>query len=145
MSTTKSDYTIHPYLSFSGKCQEAIDFYHKAIGAEVMMLMRFKDAPPGACPPGMPQNWNEKVMHARLAIGNSIILLSDGCPDKQGFQGFSLSLTAPNPAEAEKVFGALAKGGAVQMPLAKTFFSPAFGMVTDAFGVSWMVYVEGAS
>jgi PhnB protein len=84
-------------------------------------------------------------MHAQIRIGNSVILLSDGCPDKKGFQGFSLSLTVANPAEAEKAFAALGKGGQVQMPLAKTFFSPAFGMVTDVFGVAWMVYVQGAS
>jgi PhnB protein len=92
----------------------------------------------------MPPSWNDKVMHARLRIGHSTILLSDGCPEKQQVQGFSLSLTAPNPAEAEKVFAALAKGGQVQMPLAKTFFSPAFGMVKDPFGVPWLVYVEQA-
>jgi PhnB protein len=133
---------VHPYLSFDGRCEEAIEFYRSALGAEVTMLMRWKDMPgpvePGTVPPGS----ENKVMHANIRIGDSTVLASDGrCAGKPEFQGFSLSLTAANEAEAERLFKALADGGEVRMPLAKTFFSPAFGMVADRFGVSWMIYM----
>ena len=130
---------IQPYLSFDGRCEEAIEFYRRTLGAKVEMLMRFKEAPePGMSPPEA----GEKVMHSALRIGDSMVLASDGrCLGKPNFQGFALSLTAANEAEADRLFNALADGGQVQMPLAKTFFSPSFGMVADRFGVSWMVYV----
>ena len=131
-----------PYLFFDGRCEEAIAFYRRALGAEVTMLMRFKDSPepppPGTTPPGS----GDKVMHASLRIGDTAVLLSDGrCQGRPDFQGFALSLTVRDEAEAERAFGALAEGGQVHMPLGKTFFSPRFGMVADRFGVSWMVYV----
>jgi PhnB protein len=133
---------VEPYLFFEGRCEEAIDFYRKALGAEVTMLMRFKDSPeppaPGICPPGS----QDKVMHANLRIGDTMVMLSDGrCQGKPGFQGVSLSLAVPDDAAAERAFSALANGGQVQMPLAKTFFSSRFGMVADRFGVSWMIIV----
>lgn len=135
---------VQPYLFFDGRCEEAAEFYRRALGAEQIMLVRWKDCPepqqPGMVPPGS----ENKVMHMRFRIGDTEILASDGqCRGQQSFQGFALSLTAANPAEAERLFGALSDGGQVQMPLAKTFFSPSFGMVADRFGVSWMVYVEG--
>jgi len=133
---------VAPYVYFGGSCAEAIEFYRKALGAEVIMQMPFKDAPPGATPPGMPSNWGEKVMHATVKIGDSHVLMSDGCPDTKTMEGFSLSLTVPDANEAEKAFGALGKGGEIRMPLGKTFFSPAFGMLKDRFGVCWIVYVE---
>ena len=133
---------LHAHLFFDGRCEEAIEFYRKAIGAEVTMLMRFKDCPepqqPGMLPPGA----ENKVMHARINVGGTPILLSDGhCQGKPSFEGFSLSLTVPDEATAERLFNALADGGQVRMPLGKTFFSPKFGMVADRFGVGWMVYV----
>ena len=133
---------IQPYLFFDGRCDEAAEFYRSALGAEVTMRMRFKDSPeppqPGTCPPGS----GDKVMHMSLRIGDTTVLASDGrCLGQPSFQGFSLSLTVPNVADAERRFAALADGGKVQMPLTKTFFSPRFGMVADQFGVSWMVYV----
>jgi PhnB protein len=133
---------VQPYLFLDGRCEEAIEFYRKALGAEVEMLMRFKDSPeppqPGMVPPGS----ENKVMHSCLRIGDSRVMASDGhCQGKANFQGFSLSLTAANAAEADRVFTALASGGQVQLPLTKTFFSPRFGMVADRFGVSWMVIV----
>jgi PhnB protein len=134
---------VQPYLFFDGRCEEALEFYRKALGAEVMMLMRFKDNPEPPEPGMVPPNSENKVMHASFRIGDSTILASDGqCLGQPSFQGFSLSLTVPNEAEAERLFGVLSDGGQVQMPLAKTFFSPGFGMVADRFGVSWMVYVE---
>lgn len=133
---------IQPYLFFDGRCEEAIAFYQKAVGAKVEMLMRFKECPephqPGMIPPGA----ENKVMHAAVRIGDSMVLASDGrCLDKPAFQGFALSLTVKDEAEADRVFKALSDGGQVQMPLGKTFFSPKFGMVADRFGVAWMVYV----
>jgi PhnB protein len=131
------------YLFFDGRCEEAIEFYKQALGAEVEMLMRFKDSPeppqPGMVPPGS----ENKVMHASFRIGETTVMASDGnCLGKPSFQGFSLSLNARDEAEAERLFAALGDGGQVQMPLAKTFFSPRFGMVADRFGVPWMVIVE---
>jgi PhnB protein len=132
---------IEPYLFFDGRCEEAIEFYRKALGAEVEMMMRFKEAPePSKNPPGS----EEKIMHASLLIGKSRVMASDGhCLGKPSFQGFSLSITAADVGEADRLFAALSKEGQVQMPLNETFFSPRFGMVADKFGVSWMVITEG--
>lgn len=132
---------LQPYVFFDGRCEEAIEFYKRALDAKVEMLMRFKDSPEKeACPtaPGM----SDKVMHASLRIGNTMLLASDGkCQGKPNFQGFALSLTVRTEADADRLFNALADGGQVQMPLAKTFWSPRFGMVSDRFGVWWMVGV----
>jgi PhnB protein len=130
---------VQPYLFFDGRCEEAIEFYRKTLGAEVQMLMRFKDSPePGHTPPGA----ENKVMHSSLRIGDATVMASDGhCQGKPSFQGISLSLSVPDAAEAERVFNALADGGQVQQPLVETFFSPRFGMVADRFGVPWMVVV----
>ncbi|HWB00192.1 MAG TPA: VOC family protein [Pirellulales bacterium] len=133
---------LQPYLIFNGRCEEAIEFYREALGAEVRMMLRFKDSPepprPGMHPPGV----EEKIMHANLRIGDSTMLVSDGrCTGATKFEGISLTLIVNSEAEADKAFSALAAGGQVQMPLAKTFFSPRFGMVSDRFGVMWMVYV----
>ncbi|MFI5380884.1 MAG: VOC family protein [Tepidisphaerales bacterium] len=128
---------IQPYLFFDGRCDEAIEFYRRALGAEVKMLMRFKEGPE-PCASGT----GEKVMHANLRIGETTVLVSDGqCTGRPSFQGFALSLTVVNEAEAERLFAALGDGGKVQMPMTKTFFSPRFGMAADRFGVSWMIYV----
>lgn len=131
---------VQPYLFFDGRCDEAIAFYKQALGAEVTALMRFKENPDsGMCPPGL----GDKVMHANLRIGESTVMASDGrCQGAPRFDGFALSLSARDVAEAERFYAALADGGQVQMPLGKTFFSPAFGMVTDRLGVTWMVLVE---
>ena len=130
---------VQPYLFFDGRCEEAINFYRKAVGAEVTMLMRFKESPdPGMSPPGS----GEKILHASFRIGDSTVLASDGeCSGRQNFQGFALSLTVANDAQADRAFAALSDGGKVKMPLNKTFFSSRFGMLADRFGVSWMVYV----
>jgi PhnB protein len=133
---------VQPYLFFDGRAEEAAEFYRRALGAEVTMLMRFKESPdPGSCPAGS----EEKVMHMSLQIGKTQVLASDGhCTGKPNFQGFGLTLAVDSEAEADRVFAALGDGGKVQMPLAKTFFSPRFGMVADRFGVMWMVIAEGA-
>ena len=143
MNTTKSNPIVQPYLFFEGRCEEAVKFYHETLGAEVIMLMRFNESPeppqPGSCAPGS----GDMIMHASFRIGNTIVMASDGrCTGKPAFQGFSLSLAVPTGAEADKLFGALVDGGQVLMPLGKTFFSPRFGMLTDRFGVSWMILVS---
>jgi PhnB protein len=133
---------VQSYLFFDGRCEEALEFYRGKLGAKVEMLMRFKENPespqPGMVPPGA----ENKIMHSSFRIGDTTVMASDGrCQGRPSFQGFSLSLTAPNVAEADRLFASLADGGQVQMPLAKTFFSPRFGMVADRFGVSWMIIV----
>lgn len=131
--------TINPYLNFNGRCEEAIEFYKQAIGIKVDMLMHFKDAPDKSM---MKPGTENKVMHASLSLGDTKVMASDGgCDEKSGFQGFHLSLNAPDVATSEKAFKALSEGGQVHMPLAKTFFSPSFGMLMDKFGLMWMVYV----
>jgi len=136
---------VQSYLFFDGRCEEAVKFYEKALGAQVEMMMRFKESPepppPGMVPPGS----ESKVMHCSFRVGDSVVMASDGnCGGKPSFQGFSLSITAKDEAEANRLFGALAEGGRVEMPLGKTFFSPRFGMVADKFGVGWMVIVQPA-
>lgn len=131
-----------PYLFFNGRCDEALAFYRQALGAEVLMQMRYREAPdpppPGMLPPGS----EDKVMHAHARIGDAEFMASDGqCSGKLGFQGFSLSLTLPTEADVDRAFAALAAQGRVDMPAGKTFWSPRFGMVTDRFGVQWMVTV----
>jgi PhnB protein len=133
---------VQPYLFLDGRCEEAIEFYKKTLGAKVEMMMRFKESP-DPMPPGMiPPGSENKIMHSALKIGDTTVMASDGrCQGKPAFQGFSLSITAKNEAEADKLFAALGDGGQVQMPMNKTFFSPRFGMVADRFGVGWMVIV----
>ncbi len=130
---------VQPYLFFEGRCEEAIEFYRSALGAEVTALMRYKDSPD----PGMVMRGSEdKVMHASFRVGETTVLASDGrCEGRPSFQGFALSLTVPDETEAGRLFASLSAGGQVVMPLTKTFFSPRFGMVADRFGVSWMIYV----
>ena len=136
---------VQPYLFFDGRCEEAIEFYKVTLGAKVEGLMRFKDSPdpvpPGMCGP----NSDDKVMHSAFRIGDTLIMASDGMAGgKPEFKGFSLSVNAADAAEADRMFAALGKGGSVTMPLGKTFFSPRFGMVTDKFGISWMVIIPQA-
>jgi PhnB protein len=135
---------VQPYLFFDGRCEEAIEFYKKVLGAKVEMLMRFKEAPPPSGNPGEgcagPMPDGNKVMHSSFKVGDTTIMASDGMANgKPEFKGFSLSINAKNDAEAERLFKALSDGGRIEMPLAKTFFSSAFGMVADKFGVGWMV------
>jgi PhnB protein len=139
MSTSNSNTLVQPYLFFGGRCEEALEFYRSAIGAEVQMLARFKESPE---PHGLPDCFDDKVMHASVRIGKTTLMASDGqCEGNQNFDGFSLSITLPDVTEAERVFAALADGGLVITPLEKTFWSPKFGMLQDRFGVGWMISV----
>lgn len=133
---------VQSYLFFNGRCEEAIEFYRAALGAQVEMLMRYNESPepppPGRLPPGS----EGKVMHASFRIGDTVVMASDGdCSGSREFRGFALTISVPDATSADRAFNALADGGKVQMPLGKTFFSPRFGMVTDRFGVGWMVIV----
>jgi len=133
---------IEPYLFFNGRCEEAIEFYKKALGAEVLMMMRFKDSPEPPAPNMVPPGSDNKIMHLCMRVGDGNVMASDGrCTGQTNFQGFSLSVIAADEADAKRKFAALAEGGQVQMPLATTFWSPCFGMVADRFGVGWMVSV----
>jgi len=132
-----------PYLFFDGRCEEALDFYKAKLGAKVEAMMRFSEAPASEKGAMVPPGSENKVMHANFRIGDSVLMASDGrCQGHPHFDGFALSLNAANESEAERLFGALSDGGQVQLPLSKTFFSPRFGMVSDRFGVTWMVIVQ---
>jgi PhnB protein len=133
---------VQPYLFFDGRCDEALEFYKRALGAKVNALMRFSEAPDQS---QVKPESKSKVMHSEFQIGDTVIMASDGhCLGKPSFQGFALSLAVPTEAEADKRFGALSEGGQVQLPLTQTFFAPRFGMVADRFGVNWMVIVVPA-
>jgi PhnB protein len=128
---------VQPYLFFEGRCDEALDFYQKTLGAKVDMLMRFKEAPDQS---NVSPDSREKVMHCAFKVGDTQVLASDGhCGGKPGFQGFGLVLNAKDDAEAERLFADLGNGGQVQMPMSETFFATRFGMVADKFGVGWMI------
>ena len=130
---------IQPYLFFDGRCEEALEYYKRVLGARVEALMRFKDSPdPNSCAPGD----GEKVMHANFRVGDTQVMASDGrCAGHPKFEGFALSVASSDPAKAERLFAGLAEGGQVQMPMTPTFFAERFGMVADKFGVGWMVIV----
>lgn len=133
--------SVQPYLFFGGRCEEALEFYRTTIGAEVQMLMRFSESPEPH--PGLAARNENKIMHACFRVGSSSIMASDGrCQGNPNFDGFTLSITVPDEAEAERVFNALAEGGKVEMPLSTTFWAPKFGILEDQFGLGWMVSVE---
>jgi len=133
--------TITPYLFFGGRCEEAIQFYQSAVGAEVEMMMKFNESPQ-PMPPGMlPAGFEEKVMHATFRVGETRIMASDGCSEGSTFGGFSLALNVATITEADQAFAALAEGGKVTMPQTETFWSPRYGMLEDRFGIGWMVMV----
>lgn len=136
----KAGSIIQPYLFFEGRCEEAIEFYKRALGAEVNLLMRFKDSPQPPPSGSIPAGSENKVMHAQIRIGETVVMMGDSrCLGQPKFEGFALSLSLPTAAGVDKAFNALADGGQVRMLLAKTFFSARFGMVVDRFGVFWMV------
>jgi PhnB protein len=142
MSTPADSRVIQPYLFFNGHCEQAIEFYRKALGAEVEVMLRFKESPEPPPPGSVPPGFENKIMHSSFRIGGTTVMASDGCnADKSNFQGFSLSLSVQTEADADRYFNALAEGGQIRMPLSKTFWSPRFGMVEDRFGIGWMVGV----
>ena len=135
---------VQAYRTFGGRCEEALEFYTKSIGAEVSGLMRWKESPEADMkgPPG----WEEKVMNAAFRIGESQLMADDGMGDKTAeFKGMTLAIEVADDAEARRVFTALGEAGNVTMPLMKTFWTSSFGMLTDKFGVPWMVNVADAT
>ena len=134
---------VQPYLFFDGRCEEALDFYKKPLGAKVEMMMRFKENPDKDKNPNCMPADDNKIMHAAFKVGDTMVMGSDGMAagGKPEFKGFSLTVSAKDDAEAEKTFAALSDGGKVEMPLTKTFFSSKFGMLNDKFGIGWMVIV----
>jgi PhnB protein len=135
---------VEPYLMFAGRCEDALAFYQRAIGATPQMVLRFKDSPE---PPQMPlpANWDDKIMHCGFLVGDTLVMASDGMStEAQSFTGVTLSITADDEAQARRCFDALAEGGNVFMPLGPTFWSPCFGMCSDRFGVHWMVGLDGS-
>ncbi|MCA9210021.1 MAG: VOC family protein [Planctomycetales bacterium] len=137
--------TVRPYLFFGGRCEEALEFYKRALQAKIGMVMRF-DESPEPTPPGMLESGFEtKIMHSEFQVGEMTVMASDGCDSRSNFDGFRLALSVPTETDADRVFNALSDGGTVDMPLVKTFWSPRYGMVTDKFGVAWMVMVPGTN
>jgi PhnB protein len=137
---------VQSYLFFDGRCEEALEFYKTAVGAEVDMMMRFKESPDGKDNPMCPPGSEDKILHACFRIGDTAVMGSDGyAKGNPEFKGFSLAISTKTEAEADKLFGALGAGGKVEMPLTQTFFSPKFGMLADKFGVNWMIMVEPKS
>lgn len=132
---------VQPYLFFNGNCEEALKFYQSAVGGTVDFMMRYKESPEPM--PGQRPNFDDKVMHVTFRIGGSTLMAADDCMSERTFDGFSLMIAAADEAEAHKFFDALADGGSVTMPLMKTFWSPCFGMLTDKFGMGWMISVPG--
>jgi PhnB protein len=135
--------TVTPYLYFSGRCEEALEFYRTAISAEILMMMRFSESPMPPAPGTLQTGFEEKIMHASFKVGCMTLMASDSCDDKSRFEGFRLVLTVSTEAEAHQAFNGLSDGGTVQLPLQKTFWSPCYGIVTDKFDVGWMVMMAG--
>jgi PhnB protein len=133
---------VQPYLFFNGRCEEAVNFYAKALGTTIDMMARFKESPEPHSPGMVPAGWEDKIMHASFKVSGTLVMASDGLPTQgDTFKGFALSISCP-ASESDKYFNALVEGGTVQMPLTKTFWSPRFGMLTDKFGVMWMISAE---
>lgn len=135
--------TVQPYLFFEGRAAEALEFYTKALATKPTMVLRYRDAPEAPPPGKLPPGSEDKVMHASFRVGDTEVMLSDGfCSGQPSFAGFALSIGARDEADARRTFDAMADGGEVTMPLGATFWSPCFGMLTDRFGVGWMIGVE---
>lgn len=136
---------VQPYLFFGGRCEEALAFYRDAIGAETDMMLRFSDSPEPMPEGKLPPGHEKKIMHAQFRVGDALLMASDGCNSEASFAGFSLSLSVPTVDAAKRAFDRLSAGGKVEMPLDRTFWSPCFGMLTDRFGIGWMVSVAAES
>jgi len=139
----KDNKVVEVYLFFNGACEQAVEFYGKALGAQVDMMMKYKESPEPPQPGRLPPGFENKVMHCSFRVGGTRVMASDGCStEKPNFQSFSLSIAVPEEGDAKRIFDALSEGGQVRMPLGKTFWSPCFGMLEDKFGVGWMISVE---
>jgi PhnB protein len=130
--------SLGTYVTFAGTCEEAFQFYAQHLGGKIEMMMPFDSAPPGT--PSTDPNWAKKIMHGSMTIGGAYLMGMDASPAMyQKPQGFYVSLTVANVAEAGNAFAALSEGGQVRMPLGETFFAKRFGMLADKFGIPWMI------
>lgn len=137
---------INPYLFFDGNCREAFEFYAKHLGAEIKAMLTTADTPMGEQVPAMQQG---QIMHACIVIGDNLLMASDtNCgPNTTAYEkprSFRVSLNVDTVEEAERIYQALAEGGNTDMPIEKTFFAERFGMLTDRFGIPWMINCEGS-
>lgn len=132
---------VEPYLFFAGNCEEALTAYTSILGASIEFMMRFSESPEPM--EGLPDGFDDKIMHASIMIGDSRVMACDGPGSDGTFSGITLSVSLPTADQVQTAFAALSEGGSVQMPLAETFWSPLFGMLTDRFGVQWMLTVPG--
>lgn len=133
---------LNPYLLFDGQCEAAFKFYEKCLGGKIEALILHEGTPAAD---QVPAEWRKKILHARLVVGDRVLLGSDAPPGRyQKPQGFGLSLDVKDPAEAERLFRALADNGKVTMPIQPTFWAERFGMLVDRFGIPWMVNCEKA-
>lgn len=128
---------IETYIFFTGNCADAIKFYEKVLGGKIEAMMTYGDSPAGE---HNPSEWKDKVIHARLVVGDQVLMASDGPPDHTDTkQGFSITLQVDTNQEADRLFAALGEGGKITMPIGETFFSKRFGMLVDRFGTPWMI------
>jgi PhnB protein len=136
--------SLNPYLSFNGQCEEAFEFYAKALGGKVLSAFKYEGSPMAG---QLPSEWGGKIMHASLDLGNGMILMgADPPPGRyEAPRGFSVSISVKDVAESERIFGELEKGGTVHMPIQQTFWSARFGMLVDRFGIPWMVNCDQAA
>lgn len=131
---------LNPYLFFNGQCEAAFKFYERVLGGKIEGMMTHAGTP---AEEQVPAEWRDKILHARMTIGDSVLMASDAPPDRsEKPSGFSVSLQYKDPADAERIFHALAENGTVRMPFAQTFWSPGFGMLVDQFDIPWMVNCE---
>lgn len=134
---------LNPYLNFNGKCELAFKFYEKALGGKIISMMPFEGTPMAA---QLPPEMHKQIIHARLAVGDKLLMGSDAPPDRyEGNHGFAVSIMVTTPEEAERIFKALSENARIDMPMQQTFWSPRFGMLVDQFGIPWMVNCETAS
>jgi PhnB protein len=136
------DAFIQPYLLFGGRCEEALEFYRRAVGAEIDLMLRYDQSPQPMPAEKLPPGFEKKVMHSTFRIGTSTLMASDGAGESGVFAGFALTIGVSSKEDADRFFTALAQGGTVTMPLTETFWSPRFGMLKDRFGVAWMISVK---
>jgi PhnB protein len=133
---------LNPYLLFNGNCADAFKFYEKCLGGKIVTMMPHEGTPAAE---QVPANWREKIIHARMTVGDQVLMGSDAPPDRYApMKGFGVSFAVDSPADAERIFKALSEKGAVGMPMQQTFFAVRFGMVVDQFGTPWMITCEAA-
>src|SRR5260370_3694791 len=132
--------TLHTYLNYGGNCEQAFRFYEQHLGGKIIMMMTHGQAPN---PSNVPSNWKNAILHARLNIGETVLMGADIPPDRfQPMRSAYLSLTVGSTAEAERIYALLSDGGEIFMPMQETFFAFRFAMLRDKFGTSWMLLHE---